>query len=178
MVYVSEMHTSAPSEFGSTLEKKSYEALAHLKIPFQQVATGEALTMEDCVDIDKRLGIEVVKTIFLCNQKKTKFYLYITPADFKFVTKDFGKKLEIPRVSFASADLLKEHLGVIPGAATIFGLLLDADHEIQLVFDQSVAEREWYGCSSGSVTNYMKLKTKDLFEKFLPYTGHEAIFID
>ncbi|MDU6524222.1 prolyl-tRNA synthetase associated domain-containing protein [Enterococcus devriesei] len=178
MVYVSEMHTSAPSEFGSDLEKKTYETLVQLKIPFHQVATGEALTMEDCIDIDNRLGIEVVKTIFLCNQKKTKFYLYITPADFKFVTKEFGKKLEIPRVSFASADLLKERLGVIPGAATIFGLLLDSDHEIQLVFDQSVAEREWYGCSSGSVTNYMKLKTKDLFEKFLPYTGHEAIFID
>lgn len=178
MVYVSEMHTSPPSKFGSDLEMRTYETLTHLQIPFHQVATGEALTMEDCIDIDHRLGIEVVKTIFLCNQKKTKFYLYITPADFTFVTKEFGKKMEIPRVSFASADLLKARLGVIPGAATIFGLLLDSDHEIQLVFDQSVADREWYGCSSGSVTNYMKLKTKDLFDKFLPYTGHEAIFID
>ncbi|MDT2598949.1 YbaK/EbsC family protein [Enterococcus hulanensis] len=178
MVYVSEMHTTPPTEFGSELEEKTYETLAKLEIPFYQVATGEALTMEDCIDIDNRLGIEVVKTIFLCNQKKTKFYLYITPADFKFVTKEFGKKMEIPRVSFASADLLKERLGVIPGAATIFGLLKDPEHEIQLVFDKSVAEREWYGCSSGSVTNYMKLKTADIFEKFLPYTGHEAIFIN
>lgn len=178
MVYVSEMHSTPPAEFGSDLEKQTYHTLDKLAIPFYQVATDEALTMEDCIDIDKRLGIEVVKTIFLCNQKKNKFYLYITPADFKFVTKEFGKKLAIPRVSFASADLLKERLGVIPGAATIFGLLLDSHHEIQLVFDQSVAEREWYGCSSGSVTNYMKLKTSDLFEKFLPYTGHEAIFID
>ncbi|OFT85001.1 hypothetical protein HMPREF3100_13480 [Enterococcus sp. HMSC29A04] len=178
MVYVSEMQTTPPTEFGSELEEKTYETLAKLEIPFYQVATGKALTMEDCIDIDNRLGIEVVKTIFLCYQKKTKFYLYITPADFKFVTKEFGKKLEIPRVSFASADLLKERLGVIPGAATIFGLLMDPEHEIQLVFDKSVAEREWYGCSSGSVTNYMKVKTADLFEKFLPYTGHEAIFID
>ncbi len=178
MVYVSEMSATPPTEFGSELEAKTYAVLEKLAIPFHQVATGEALTMEDCIDIDQRLGIEVVKTIFLCNQKKTKFYLYITPADFKFVTKEFGKKLAIPRVSFASADLLKERLGVIPGAATIFGLLLDPEHEIQLVFDQSVADREWYGCSSGSVTNYMKLKTADLFEKFLPYTGHEAIFID
>ncbi|MBO1305969.1 prolyl-tRNA synthetase associated domain-containing protein [Enterococcus sp. 669A] len=178
MVYVSEMRTTVPEEFGSELEAKTYETLEKLEIPFFQVATGEAITMEDCQDIDDRLGIEVVKTIFLCNQKKTKFYLYITPADFKFITKEFGKKLEIPRVSFATADLLKERLGVIPGAATIFGLLLDTDHEIQLVFDKSVSEREWYGCSSGSITNYMKLKTTDLFEKFLPYTGHEALFID
>lgn len=178
MVYVSEMSTTPPKEFGSELEEKTYEILTKLEMPFYQVATGEALTMEDCINIDKRLGVEVVKTIFLCNQKKTKFYLYITPANFKFVTKEFGKKLEIPRVSFASADLLKERLGVIPGAATIFGLLKDPDHEIQLVFDKSVSEREWYACSSGSITNYMKLKTADLFEKFLPYTGHEAILID
>ncbi|GCF94904.1 hypothetical protein NRIC_27950 [Enterococcus florum] len=178
MVYVSEMRTTVPEEFGSDLEAKTYETLEKLEIPFYQVATGEATTMEDCIDIDNRLGCEVVKTIFLCNQKKTKFYLYITPADFKFVTKEFGKKLEIPRVSFASADLLKERLGVIPGAATIFGLLLDPEHEIQLVFDRSVSEREWYGCSSGSVTNYMKIKTKDLFDKYLPYTGHEVTLID
>lgn len=78
MVYVSEMQTTPPTEFGSELEEKTYETLAKLEIPFYQVATGKALTMEDCIDIDNRLGIEVVKTIFLCNQKKTKFYLYIT----------------------------------------------------------------------------------------------------
>ncbi|MDT2758990.1 prolyl-tRNA synthetase associated domain-containing protein [Enterococcus xiangfangensis] len=178
MVYVSDIQTTPPTEFGSELEKMTYETLTTLEIPFYQVATGEAVTMEDCLDIDARLGIEVVKTIFLCNQKKTKFYLYITPANFKFVTKEFGKKLAIPRVSFASTDLLNERLGVIPGAATIFGLLKDPNHEIQLVFDKSVAKREWYGCSSGSVTNYMKLKTADLFEKFLPETGHEALIID
>lgn len=178
MVYVSEMSSEAPTTFDAPLEEKTFATLEKLAIPFQQVATGEAVTMEDCRDIDTQLGVEVVKTIFLCNQQKTKFYLYITPADFKFVTKDFGRKLGIPRVSFASAELLDQRLGVIPGAATIFGLLLDSDHEITLVFDRSVAEREWYACSSGAVTNYMKLKTKDLFEKFLPYTGHEAILID
>ncbi|MFC4771949.1 prolyl-tRNA synthetase associated domain-containing protein [Enterococcus hermanniensis] len=178
MVYVSEMSTSCPADYRSELEEMTYDALTNLTIPFYQVTTDEAVTMEDCLDINERLGIEVVKTIFLCNQKKTKFYLYITPADFKFVTKDFGKKLDIPRVSFASAELLKERLGVIPGAATIFGLLLDSDHEIQLVVDRTVASRDWFGCSAGSVTNYMKLPTKDLFDIFLPYTGHKARIID
>ncbi|WP_159723244.1 prolyl-tRNA synthetase associated domain-containing protein [Enterococcus sp. CSURQ0835] len=178
MVYVSEPSEKAPVTFDSTLEEKTFATLEQLKIPFYQVATGEAVTMADCRDIDVRLGVEVVKTIFLCNQKKTKFYLYITPADFTFVTKDFGKKLGIPRVSFASAKLLNERLGVIPGAATIFGLLLDPEKEITLVIDRAVANRPWYACSSGAVTNYLKLKTQDLFEKFLPYTGHEAILID
>ncbi|MBU5584103.1 hypothetical protein KQJ29_31115, partial [Enterococcus sp. S181_ASV_20] len=82
MLNVSEMSTTPPKEFGSELEEKTYEILTKLEMPFYQVATGEALTMEDCIDIDKRLGVEVVKTIFLCNQKKTKFYLYITPVSY------------------------------------------------------------------------------------------------
>lgn len=178
MVYVSETSTQAPTAFDCELEELTYQTLEKLAIGFHQVETGKTLTMEDCLDIDKRLETEVVKTIFLCNQKKTKFYLYIVPADFKFVTKEFGKKLEIPRVSFASADLLKEKLGVVPGAATIFGLLLDSEQEITLVMDQAVSQREWYGCSSGSTKNYMKLKTQDLLEKFVPYTNHEITFID
>lgn len=73
MVYVSEMQTTPPTEFGSELEEKTYETLAKLEIPFYQVATGEALTMEDCIDIDNRLGIEVVKTIFYAIKRKPSF---------------------------------------------------------------------------------------------------------
>lgn len=65
MVYVSEMQTTPPTEFGSELEEKTYETLAKLEIPFYQVATGEALTMEDCIDIDNRLGSKSLKPSFM-----------------------------------------------------------------------------------------------------------------
>lgn len=73
MVYVSEMSTTPPKEFGSELEEKTYEILTKLEMPFYQVATGEALTMEDCIDIDKRLGVEVVKTFSYAIKRRQNF---------------------------------------------------------------------------------------------------------
>ena len=38
--------------------------------------------------------------------------------------------------------------------------------------------RDRYGCSDGTTTGYMKLKTKDILEKLLPYSKHRYTVID
>ena len=48
--------------------KKVYEVLDELKIPFKRVDTDEVITMEDCIDINKKLDMEMVDTLFLCNR--------------------------------------------------------------------------------------------------------------
>ncbi|WP_258166138.1 YbaK/EbsC family protein [Paenibacillus sp. PCH8] len=114
----------------------------------------------------------MVKTLFLCNRQQTQFYLLITTADKQFKAKDFSNQLGISRVKFASADQLERLLGVKIGAVTIFGVLLDKDQVIQVVFDEEVVVQEWYGCSVGTTTGYMKIRTSDVIHKFLPYTDH------
>ena len=47
MFYVSEIQTEAPCHFQTQLQKKVYEVLEELQIPFQRVDTDEAITMED-----------------------------------------------------------------------------------------------------------------------------------
>ena len=78
MFYVSEIQTEAPCRFQTQLREKVYEALEKLQIPFQRVDTDEAITMEDCVAIDEKLDMNMVKTLFLCNRQQTDFYLFIT----------------------------------------------------------------------------------------------------
>ena len=78
MFYVSEIQTEAPCHFQTPLQEKVYEALEKLQIPFQRVDTEEAITMEDCVAIDEKLDMNMVKTLFLCNRQQTDFYLFIT----------------------------------------------------------------------------------------------------
>ena len=94
-MFVSEVIKTPPKEFATSLQEKVYKTLAELEIPFERVDTGDAVTMEDCIDIDKKLGCKVVKTLFLCNRQKTAFYLFVTPGDKPFVTKDFGKALGV-----------------------------------------------------------------------------------
>lgn len=178
MFYMSDIYTTAPEEFQCPLQKKTYEALKRLQIPFERVDTDEAITMEDCILINEKLDMKMVKTLFLCNRKQTIFYLFITTGDKPFNTKDFSNALGISRVSFAPAELMEEMLGNKIGAATVFGILLDLDRDVQVVIDQEVAKEEYYGCSDGTTTCYMKIKTADIVETFLPSVKHKPSIVE
>lgn len=178
MGYISDIMDKKPEKFENELRKKVYEVLDELRIPFKRVDTDEVITMEDCIDINKKLDMEMVKTLFLCNRQQTKFYLFITTEDKPFRSKDFSNALEISRVSFAPSEKMEEMMGTKIGAATVFGALMDDAKKIQVVFDKDVVDSEWYGCSDGVTTGYMKLKTKDILNKFLPYTDHQLKVIE
>lgn len=178
MFYVSEIQTEAPKYFHTSLQKKVYETLEKLQIPFERVDTDEAITMEDCVAIDEKLDMNMVKTLFLCNRQKTEFYLFITVGSKPFRSKDFSNALEVARVSFAPAEMMEIMLGTKIGAATVFSSLLDVENRVKIVFDKEVLAEEWYGCSDGTTTGYMKIKTEDICQKFLPFTGHTLSAIE
>lgn len=178
MLHFSEISTTAPDDKRIPLERKVYTILDQLKIPYQRVDHEAAATMEECVEIDQYLGVEIRKNIFLCNQKKTSFFLVILPANKPFDTAAFAKKTGISHASFAPAEKMEELLGTSPGSATVMGLLNDEDDYVQLIIDKEVAESEWYGCNPGINTSHIKIKTKDLLNKFLPYTRHRAKVID
>ena len=177
MFKVSEIITTPPAEFISPLQKLVYETLDRLGIPFERVDTDPGLTMEDCQIIDRKIGVRIVKTIFLCNRQQTEFRIYVTSDDKPFVTKDFCSKLGIPRVSFAPADKLEELTGVKVGATTILSAVLPAAKDVILVMDKEIAESEWYACTDGTATCFIKIRTKELLEKYIPSTGHTLTVI-
>lgn len=100
------------------------------------------------------------------------------PANKPFETSEFSKKLGVSRMSFASPELMMEHLGTTPGSASVAGLLMDEDDYVQVIIDKEVAESEWFGCNPGINTSHLKFKTEDLIQKFLPAIHHRAMIID
>ncbi len=177
MFKVSDIITTPPAEFSSELQKAVYEAFASLGIPFGRVDTDPGLTMEDCQHIDAKIGVHIVKTIFLCNRQQTEFYLYVTTDDKPFVTRDFCSALGIPRVSFAPAEKLWELTGVKVGATTILSAVLPQSSGVHLVMDRSVAEAEYFACTDGTATCFVKVLAKDLLGKYIPATGHNLTLI-
>lgn len=173
MFFISNILNTTPESYLTQVQKRTYETLKKLEIPFERVRTDEAITMEDCFEINQKLHVNMVKTLFLCNRQQTNFYLLITTADKQFKAKDFSNQLGISRVSFASADQLESLLGVKIGAATIFGVLMDKDQVVQVVLDEEVVAHEWYGCSDGTTTSYLKIRTSDIIHNFLTYTEHQ-----
>ena len=93
MFFVSDIMEKAPDSYKSHLQETIYESLTKLQIPFERVSTDEAISMVDCIEINQKLDMKMVKTLFLCNSKKTEFYLFITTADKPFKSKDFSNAL-------------------------------------------------------------------------------------
>ncbi len=178
MIAVSEIYTTQPEVFKTDLQKKVYQTLTELQIPYERVNTDEVITMDDCVAVDQKLNMKMVKTLFLCNRQQTEFYMFITCGDKPFRSKDFSTALGVARVSFAPAELMQTMLGTKIGAATVFSVLLNSASNVSIVFDKDVLAEEFYGCSDGTTTGYMKVRTEDIYDRFLKFAGHTPAVIE
>ena len=177
MIQVSNISNEAPITFGNNLQKAVYEMFSTLGIRFERVETDEVITMEDCAAINDRLGIKLVKTLFLANRQQTEFYLFVTEGDKPFRSKDFSHALGIARVSFAPAEKMQEMAHTVIGAATALSAILDKEHLFSVVLDKAVLESDTYGCSDGTTTSYLKLRTTDLV-RLLVACGHTPKVIE
>ena len=162
-MYISEIRTKAPADERMPLERKFYDTLEKLKIPYEQVDNDPASSMEECAEVDKAIGT---------------FFLLVMPADKAFDTSSFSKKLGVSHMSFAPPEKMLEHLGTTPGSASVAGLPTDEDDYVQVIIDKEVAEAEWFGCNPGINTSHLKFKTKDLLQKYLPAIHHRARIVD
>lgn len=177
-VYISEISTSAPAKGTNPTKDKVFALLDKLHISYERVENDVVETMEECEEVDKALGTEIRKSIFLCNQKKTSFFLVVLPAQKQLDSAALEKKIGVSHLSFASAEAMEKYLGAKPGSASVMGLVNDEDEYVQLILDKEVAQEEWFGCNPGINTDHLKMKTEDLIKKFLPKIYHKPKIIE
>ena len=171
-----ELQTGRPANTDGRLEReiRVYDYLDKLGIEYQRVDHESAMTMEACEAIDEVLGTLMCKNLFLCNRQKTAFYLLLMPGDKKFKTKELSSQIGSARLSFAEAEDMLKYLDIEPGAVSVMGLMNDKDHGVRLLVDEDVKAGEYIGCHPCVNTSSLKIKTSDIFEKFLPAVGHVA----
>ncbi len=158
-------------------EIRVYDFLDKLGIEYGRVDHEPATTMEACEEVDKALGTLMCKNLFLCNRQKTKFYLLLMPGDKKFKTKELSNQIGSARLSFAEAEDMLKYLDIEPGAVSVMGLMNDKNHEVQLLIDEDLKTAEFFGCHPCVCTSSLKIKTADIFDKFLPAVGHEPLTV-
>ena len=155
-----------------------YDFLEKLEIPFARMGHDAAETMEACAEIDTRLGVRMCKNLFLCNRQKTEFYLLMMPGDKPFKTKDLSAQINSSRLSFAGAEDMEEYLGLTPGSVSVTGLMNDTQNKVKLLVDKDLMDSEYIGCHPNINTSSLKIKTKDIFEVFLPAVNHEFKIVE
>lgn len=155
-------------------EIKVYDILDSLKIEYMRTDHEPADTMEACNRIDKVLEVVICKNLFLCNRQKTNFYLLMMPGDKPFKTKELSSQINSARLSFASAEDMEKYLDILPGSVSIMGLMNDRENAVKLLVDEDVLKDEYIGCHPCVNTSSLKIRTEDVFTKFLDAVGHTA----
>lgn len=175
------LYTGRPAETTGRLPKeiRTYDLLDRLGISYQRVDHFPTATIQDCHDIDKMLGIEICKNLFLCNAQKTNFYLLMMPGHKKFRTAVLSKQIGSARLSFAGPEYMEEFLDITPGSVSILGLMNDHEKRVRLLIDQSVIDNhEYIGCHPCINTSSLKIATRDILEKFIPYVEHPYTLVN
>ena len=169
------VYEGRPADTAGRTEKeiKAYDTLDALGIPYKRADHEVAMTMEDCIAIGEALEAHICKNLFLCNRQKTDFYLLLMPGDKVFKTKELSAQINSARLSFAGPEELEQYLNLTPGSATVLGLMYDTEQKVRLLIDKDLLEMEWFGCHPCMNTSSIAMKTADMLQKFLPFTGHE-----
>lgn len=154
-----------------------YDLLDSLEIQYERVDHEHADTMEVCSEIEKVLNINVCKNLFLCNRQKTNYYLLMMPGYKPFKTKELSSQINSARLSFASSEDMQKYLDIQPGSVSIMGLMNDKAHKVQLLVDEDVLKEAYVGCHPCINTSSLKLKTEDVFYKFLDAVQHKMIIV-
>lgn len=175
-----QLSSGRPADLSNRLNKevRVYDLLDKLGIEYKRVDHPAADTMEACLEIEKVLGVEICKNLFLRNRQKTEFYLLMMPGSKPFKTKDITKQLGCARLSFAEAEFMEEFLDITPGSVSVLGLMNDKENKVRLVIDKDILSGDYIGCHPCINTSSLAIKTEDILNKFLPAVGHTATTVD
>lgn len=153
-----------------------YDILNHLNIPFDYHEHPAAPTIEEAVKYWKDLEATHCKNLFFRNHKGNKHFLVILEHTRKLDIHDLEKRLKQGKISFASDERMKKHLGVTPGSVSPFGLINDKEHNVHLFLDENLQKSTRISFHPNNNTASLIVSYSD-FLQFLNWTKNKFEFI-
>ncbi|MCJ8144361.1 prolyl-tRNA synthetase associated domain-containing protein [Ancylobacter sp. A5.8] len=150
--------------------------LEALGIATRTVEHPPLFTVEDSQALRGDIPGGHTKNLFL-KDKKGNLFLVVVEEEAKVDLKSLHQPLgAASRLSFGSAELLEEVLGVKPGAVTAFGPVNDRQGRVTVVLDAGLMAHETVNCHPLVNTATTTIASADLI-RFLRDTGHEPLIL-
>jgi Ala-tRNA(Pro) deacylase len=116
------------------------------------------------------------KNLFL-KDKKGALFLVTAQEDAVIELKSLHRLLGASgRFSFGAADLMRETLGIEPGAVTPFAAMNDTERQVTVVLDAALMRHDIINCHPLTNTMTTSIGRADLV-KFLEATGHPPLVV-
>ena len=156
---------------------KVKEYLNTLDIKFKIVEHEPAYTTEEADKyIEGHDGVRT-KTMFICNKKKTNYYMIIMDDSKRLDMNKFKKIVSEKQMKMASEESLKEKLWIKPGMVSPFGLLNNDEKDVKIYMDKEIITEEIMTFHPNDNTKTLFITTKDLF-KYIESIGYEINIIE
>ncbi len=135
------------------------------------------MTVEESERLVPRLPGAKTKNLFLRDKKGLRHFLVTLPHDLAVDLNALGALLGSGRLGFASAERLRKHLGIAPGAVSVLALCNDGGGAVEFVIDRALWEAPALQAHPLVNTATLILSHADL-EHFVAATGHSPRVVD
>jgi Ala-tRNA(Pro) deacylase len=145
--------------------------LAQHDIQFVQHDHPPVFTCEEELHHVPESGAARTKNLFMRDRKGRRHLLLVTLCSKTVSIATFAELSGADRLSFASPERLKKHLGVEPGAVTVLGLVNDAAQAVEVYIDKDVWDAQ--SIHAHPLRNDATMVIgHDALVRFLAATGH------
>lgn len=161
----------------SDVSEPVYRLLETLGISWQTVEHPPVYTVQESQALRGTLPGGHTKNLFTKDKADRLFLITAdedSPVDLNQTSKLLGVK---GRLSFASAELLMQHLGVEPGSVTPLGLVNDKAGAVTFVIEKKLLDHAIINVHPLTNTRTTALRAPDLVA-FLKATGHDPIVME
>ena len=156
---------------------KVKEYLNSMGIQFKIVEHEPAYTTEEADKyIEGHDGVRT-KTMFICNKKKTNYYMIIMDDTKRLDMNKFKEIVSEKQMKMTSEESLKEKLGIKTGMVSPFGLLNNDEKDVKIYMDKEIITEEIMRFHPNDNTKTLFITTKDLF-KYFENIGYEINIIE
>jgi Ala-tRNA(Pro) deacylase len=132
--------------------------------------------VEEGLQIKAQLPGGHTKNLFL-KDAKDRLWLISALGETQIDLKRLHPVIGSARLSFGSAELMEQTLGVTPGSVTAFALANDPDHRVTFVLDAALAASDPVNFHPLTNTATTGVSQAD-FRRFLTALGREPIIVD
>lgn len=160
-----------------TKKEEVYKYLESLNIKYRKVEHKAVFTMEEMSKLNLEDESEVVKNLFIRDDKKQNYYLILVKGDKRVNLKELRNNLGLRPLTFASEEDLEKYLGLKKGSVTILGILNDAEHKVKVLIDEDIKKFKEIGAHPNENTASIWLTLEDI-EKILKLNNINYNFID
>ena len=159
-----------------TRKEEVYKYLDSLNIKYKKIEHKAVFTMEEISKLNLEDESEVVKNLFIRDDKKQNYYLILVKGDKRVNLKELRNTLGLRPLTFASEEDLEKYLGLHKGSVTVLGVLNDTNHIVKVLIDEDIKKFKEIGVHPNENTASIWLKLEDI-EKILNYTENDYEFI-